>query len=259
MFSTLKAFFRADILHEFDNPFGFLSPYLFVGLNITLFYSLHQWVQPVQQDLFSFFVQGWSLFLVTHRGLEKFVREIRREMSAGTLEMGWASGVSTFSLLGGIALWPFINGFLQMGLAMILGGILTHGVVLHLFGIHFWIAATLGILLYFLIGLVIGSQILMTRRGNSVVTFLSYLGLVLSGVFFPVTALPQWLQFFSSWFPLTHLLKIARGESWLNDPAGIIIFTFLILSGLLGMGLLRYAFWRIRRDGTLAYFASHPT
>jgi ABC-2 type transport system permease protein len=98
------------------------------------------------------------------------------------------------------------------------------------------------------------------RRANPVAVVLGTLSVFLSGVLYPTTVLPSWLQGAGKLLPLTHALAVLRGALLRgSSPAelggslqALAIFA-VVLSGL-GLGLFVVAFRRARVDGSLTHY-----
>jgi len=119
-----------------------------------------------------------------------------------------ATPVSLEDIVAGEILWGATKGFLS-GTAMLL--------VMSLFGLvkSYWAVLTLG--LAFLIGLLFASlSMIVTARAAAYDFFSYYFTLAIapmflfSGIFFPVTNLPDWAQTFAWFLPLTHGVNISR-------------------------------------------------
>jgi lipooligosaccharide transport system permease protein len=119
-----------------------------------------------------------------------------------------ATPVSLEDIVAGEILWGATKGFLS-GTAMLL--------VMSLFGLvkSFWAVLALG--LAFLIGLLFASlSMIITARAAAYDFFSYYFTLAIapmflfSGIFFPVTNLPDWAQTFAWFLPLTHGVSASR-------------------------------------------------
>jgi len=119
-----------------------------------------------------------------------------------------ATPVSLEDIVAGEILWGATKGFLS-GTAMLL--------VMSLFGLvkSYWAVLALG--LAFLIGLLFASlSMIVTARAAAYDFFSYYFTLAIapmflfSGIFFPVTNLPDWAQTFAWFLPLTHGVDISR-------------------------------------------------
>lgn len=242
----LSAFFRRDLVDEANNIFGTFLRYVFVVCNVCLFYFLYHWMRPDVQGAFSFFVTGWAFFLLTHQGLEGLVQAFQREMDLRMLEVFGSLGLSPLRLFAGLAFWPFVKAFFQMSLVLLVGEMLSPGSGRSVIDFSFWAGVFFGILIYFWVGVVIGSCLLMFKRLGGLVNLFSFANLVLAGVFYPSEILPAGIRFFSPLLPLTHLLQSVR--SGFFDGGLLIWLAFL---GAVSIFCLHCAYRWARKEGSL--------
>jgi ABC-2 type transport system permease protein len=110
------------------------------------------------------------------------------------------------------------------------------------------------------IGILSASFIMVFKRGNPINFLIGSLSTLLSGVYYPVTVLPAWLQVAARFFPLTYSLEAMRRAVLTGAPLSALLREVLLLAAfailLLPLGLLafRYAVRQARRDGSLAQF-----
>lgn len=91
------------------------------------------------------------------------------------------------------------------------------------------------------IGILWAGVVLLIKRGEAVMTAMGYVVLLLSGVFFPVSMLPAWMQPFSAMIPLTYALEgmrfaLLKGVG-VSDQAGLLVQLSLFAAGLLAAGI----------------------
>lgn len=110
------------------------------------------------------------------------------------------------------------------------------------------------------IGVLWAGIVLLVKRGEALMTILSTLVLLLSGVLFPATLLPGWLQRLAHLIPLTDgltgmRLALLQGASF-TDLASILIRLAVFALVLLCAGIagFNYAVAIARRRGSLAQY-----
>jgi ABC-2 type transport system permease protein len=110
------------------------------------------------------------------------------------------------------------------------------------------------------LGLLTAAGTMLTRRSNPVALVLGAASVFLSGVLYPVSVLPGWLQSVGRFLPLTHALEALRRALLTGaSPAELIpSLGVLALFGCLltpaGLGLFVYALRRARVDGSLTHY-----
>ena len=98
------------------------------------------------------------------------------------------------------------------------------------------------------------------QKGSAVVWLFSSLAWLLTGMTFPVSVLPPWLQKLAALIPVTHSLDglrmaMVKGASWsaLAAPlAALLAFAVLLLP--LSLWLFGRALRRARIEGTLSFY-----
>lgn len=94
---------------------------------------------------------------------------------------------------------------------------------------------------------------------NPVKLLVSFAALLLSGIYFPPSVLPGWLQELGAWLPHTHALRAARlclsGQATLGAPqiAGDLLFLLKFTVVTLPLGVLLFAagMRAVQREGSL--------
>ena len=109
-------------------------------------------------------------------------------------------------------------------------------------------------------GLLAGAGTMLVRRANPVAVVMGTLSVFLSGVLYPVTVLPAWLQAAGKLLPLTHALTVMRGSLLQGaSPAALApslqaLAAFAVAMGGLGLALFAVALRRARVDGSLTHY-----
>ena len=132
------------------------------------------------------------------------------EKHVGTMPVLIASPVGLFTLFTGMALFQILAGFLT--------AIISLGYAVFIFGLdlsamHYGVMAAIVVITAFSmagLGMMIGAIGTYLRTGMIIASVISYVGLVLCGVNFPVSYLPGWLQPVAYTLPLTYAVEAAR-------------------------------------------------
>ena len=110
------------------------------------------------------------------------------------------------------------------------------------------------------IGIIAAAVIMVVKRGNPVTVIFASVANLVSGVYYPVEVLPDWLQVISRLMPLTYALRLMRkallaGASWselANDFMALLAFCLILFP--LSLVVFRTAVQRARLEGTLAHY-----
>jgi len=222
------------------------------GLNQTyktpLNYSLAQIVPynvqttgivPGQTNYFQFVAPGIMAMVVMMSIMTGLPHAISYEREVGTLDGMLAAPVHRMSILGGKVIAQTTRGMLQ-GIMILVLSIILFGVV-----IQGSIALVLGLLLLSVFSLV-GLGILITSFASTeetatmIMMTLTFPMMFLSGVFFPLQQMPQFMQVIAQFLPLTYAVSALRRVMVLGAGIPAISTDIIILFGF-GVVLLSVA------------------
>ena len=109
------------------------------------------------------------------------------------------------------------------------------------------------------LGMLIGGVGIHLRTSAIIANVVAYLGLLISGVNFPLSYLPEWVQVFSHMMPLTYAVEATRGAvdgaslTELLEPLGYMISLGLLFT-LVAWYAFRFFERRSRISGTMDSF-----
>jgi ABC-2 type transport system permease protein len=264
----LSAFMRRDFLVQWSYRMSFLTS--FVGLfgGALIFYFIGKMVDPAsiptvdgkQVSYLEFAVIGMTLGGFVHLGLERVSAALRNEQLMGTLESLLTTPTSSQTIQVGSILFDLIFIPLRMALLLLMLG-LVFGLGLDVGGVP----QALVLLAFFMpfvwgLGILAAAITLTFRRGAGIVGLATGALTLISGLYFPLTLLPGWLETASAANPLsiaaTGLREALLGDTgWGSIGGDILILTPLsILSILVGALAFKLALTRERRLGTLGAY-----
>jgi ABC-2 type transport system permease protein len=264
----LSAFVRRDFLVQWSYRLSFLTS--FVGLfgGALIFYFIGKMVDPStiptvggkQVSYLEFAVVGMTLGGFVHLGLERVSAALRNEQLMGTLESLLTTPTSSQTIQVGSILFDLIFIPLRMALLLLMLG-LVFGLGLDIGGVP----QALVLLVFFMpfvwgLGILAAAITLTFRRGAGIVG-LATAGLTLiSGLYFPLALLPNWLETVSAANPLTIAASGLRDALLGNTGWGsiggdlLILLPLSIVSILVGALAFKLALTRERRLGTLGAY-----
>ena len=177
----------------------------------------------------------------------------------GTMQVLMTSPANLYVVFLGMSLFSMLTGFMTVGLSL--------GYAVFIFGVNFSAVNIVSMLVVMLItavtmscvGMAIGSIGLYLRTSVILANVIAYIGLVISGVNFPVSDLPGWVQPIAHAYPLTYAVDAMRGAI---DGKGIMdMSTEIGMMVLLGVifAVLSYLLFiyfekRTRKSGKLDSF-----
>lgn len=181
------------------------------------------------------------------------------EKHVGTMPVLISSPSGLFTIFTGMALFQILAGFLTV--------IVSLGYAVFIFGLdlsamNYEVMAAIVIITAFSmagLGMMIGAIGIYLRTGMILASVVSYIGLVLCGVNFPVSYLPTWLQPVSYSLPLTYAVEAARAAAEGATLTEVFpeIGMMLLLGGamlILSWFMLRGFERMVRRNGSYEAF-----
>lgn len=268
MLKRLFALIKKDFLVESSYKFAFLSNILSVFVSILIYFFIdklfgQKMVSHLEEfgvNYFSYVLLSMAFFSYVGVGLGSFADRIQSEQAQGTLEAILLTPTGISTILFSMALWNLLFATIDMAIYIILA--------VFLFKINFVnmnILSTLVILLLTItsfsgLGILSASFIMIFKRGNPLNWVISNVEGLISGVYFPITVLPAWLQFMAKFFPITYAIRavelaVYRGYSLFQlrkEIAFLFLFSLLLLP--LSLAVFKYVLRKAKMDGSLTQY-----
>ena len=263
----LLLFFKRDlrIASTYRSPFVLEIVEALFGA--AMFYYVARFVDspelkhslPHGTTYFAYSLVGFAFFDYLHAALDSFDRSLEEARDTGTLEPLLVTQVPLPVIIAGSAVYPFLATTLRI--AVYLGwGALLFGFPLQSANWLTVIVVLLATLLAFSgMGILSSAYLLLFKRGNPAKWFLLSVSGVAGGMLFPVSILPDWLQFVAHMNPVTYALDAMR--SALLDGANVlqiahplsILLLFAVILLPLSIGTFSWALRRTKTTGTLSH------
>jgi ABC-2 type transport system permease protein len=264
----LPAFIRRDFLVALSYRFAFFSDALGLVSLTFVFYFIGKMVDSSQLPTYGgqpvtyieFAAIGLALGVFTQFGLDRVGAAIRSEQMMGTLESLLVTPTASGTIQVGSVAFNFLYLPVRTVLFLV---VLAIG-----FGLHFepsGILPALAILVVYIpfvwgLGVAGAAYALTFRRGAGVVgVVVMGLGLV-SGVYFPLDLLPDWIASIAQYNPIALAIASMRevllgGSGWSSVGSDVALLAVMsVVSLFLGLGSFRLAMRRERRLGTLGLY-----
>ncbi len=259
----LQAFLRRDWANKLSYRLDFvwhLGSLFFFGL--LLFFlsaALPGFSEGRKVDgYFAFAIVGYAMADAMWACLRSFASAIRHDQVVGTLEAMVASSTPLWKLVLNSGGYPFLYAalrlFLMLGMAAALGaGFALPQVILAL------PVLLLSLAVFASLGVISAAMILIIKQGDPVAAIIGAVSYLFSGTIYPVSALPDSLEWVARCLPLTYSIDAVRGilldNGSLGDVAGSItaLVISLVVCSLLAMVSLRVAHRMVRVNGIQQY------
>jgi ABC-2 type transport system permease protein len=266
--TKLLAFTAHGLRLALSYRLNFASRYVAMLTSIAFFYFLAQVFHASQSrvlqnygsDYFGFLLLGGAFSTYLGLCLRTFSERLREELLMGTLEpLVVTATPMTLSLLG-ISLWTLIEGAFIAVLQVTLGAVLLGADYSRANWLSVIVVSLISLVCLVAWGIASASFTLIFKRSDPINWFVGAITYVFSGVFFPISILPPWLQIISYVIPLTYALEAMRGAmlvgrtlSELGLPLlALTLFTVLLLP--LSILALRRAINYLRETGSLSHY-----
>lgn len=264
----LPAFLRRDLLVAWSYRVAFVSDFVNLGGQVLLFYFVGQMIDQSKLPTFAgtevtyleFAAVGIALAVFLQLGLDRVASALRGEQLMGTLESLLVTPTAPATIqLGSVAFdlvyIPLRTAIFLVAVAMI-------------FGLHFDVAGLAPALLVLLVfipfvwglGVASAALIMTFRRGGGLVG-MGVVGLgLISGIYFPLSLLPDWLASIAVYNPIAIAIQGMReallaGVGWSEIARDVAVLAPMSAASLLlGFAAFRLALRRERRLGTLGLY-----
>jgi ABC-2 type transport system permease protein len=212
------SFFHRDATIALSYRSAFIAGLLGNVLLLYIFYYIGQLISPGQNpalapyggSYLAFMLVGLALTDCVGVSLTTFGSQIREGQLTGTLEATLLSPVPLTLILLFSSLWAYFFSAIRFLLYLGVGSVL--------YGVQLGNADLLSAIVIFALtvvsfaGIGIGwaSVILLVKRGEAILTTISVVVILISGVVFPRSLMPGWMQQLAEFVPLTHALDGMR-------------------------------------------------
>jgi ABC-2 type transport system permease protein len=232
------AFFHRDATIALSYRSAFIASLLGNVLLLYIFYYIGQLIAPGQNpalapyggSYLAFMLVGLALTDCVGVSLTTFGSQIREGQLTGTLEATLLSPVPLAVILLFSSLWAYCFSAIRFVLYLVVGGVL-YGVQLgnaNLLSAAAIFALT--VISFAGVGIAWASVILLVKRGEAILATISVVVILISGVVFPRTLMPGWIQQLAEFVPLTPALDGMRLALLRGDGVGDLAGTMLRLS-----------------------------
>ena len=259
--SAAGAIFKRDLLIFTSYRTRLFSTLFSTVVSLVLFYYVSRLVRSdavgSPDDYFAFVVVGLIIFGVLTSTMSTPVATVRAELQAGTFERMVLSPFGPVRSVASLLLFPVVLA-LALGLVSLAFAGVVFGLDLRWSTVPLAIpVAALGALAFAPFGLAMAAAVVVFKQTNAGATLVITAVTLLAGVYFPVTLLPDWIEWASEVQPFTPAVDLLRNllvGTPLTDPAGVELAKlagFALVTLPLAVLLLRAAVRHSRRRGTI--------
>jgi ABC-2 type transport system permease protein len=214
---------------------------------------------PQSGGYFAFSLIGFVFLDYLSAAMNTFENSLVEARDSGTLEHLLVTQTPLPIILAGSAIYPFVATTLRIAIYLAWGAA-VFGFPLRDANWAAVVAVLIATLLAFSgLGILSASYLLLFKRGNPAKWFLLGVSSVVGGMLFPVSVLPDWLQFVARLNPVTYALDAMRAA--LLGGAGLqavgrpllVLCVFAVVLLPLSMGVFAWSLRRTKATGTLMH------
>jgi ABC-2 type transport system permease protein len=258
----LRAFLARDLFIARSYRVALIAEVVTGLANLLLYYFISRTFESASADLgaapdyFAFAAVGAAVAVVLHASMAATAVSIRQEQLTGTLEATVSQPVSPAGLALGISGLPFLGAGVRVAAYL--------GLASALLGLDLSDADFAGAALVLVttaaalagVGVASAAMVLVVKRGDAITGLLSFTIVMLSGAFFPISVLPDWLQPIGEVLPTRFAFDGLRaalfGGSWSDDVLWLLVYAVVLLP--LSVLAFARAMAHTRRAGTMAEY-----
>ena len=251
-----RAIWRRDLLLLREAPLGLLLTLASTVLGVLVFGLLGRFVGR-GTGYITFVITGIVFLRIVDAVVQAPGQGLREERSRGSLEVLIDAPQPAYALVLASGLVPALRGLLEGAVAFGLATVVFGGVPAPGWrGLVALPAAVLGLLLLALaFGLLMAAAGMQSRAATAAGSFFGLAIAMTAGVYFPRTALPEWLRVASELSPFTAALNGLRAALTHGGQLGASLAVTLgsaALLGAAGAALMTRAVRQARESGAFA-------
>lgn len=269
MFHSAFAFVKRDFLVAVSYKTAFAAEVVFgvIFKVITFFYigkvfggSVNPSLAAYDNNYFAFLLIGVALMDFMYTSLETFDTNIRESQMMGTLEIILLSPIKLSQMLLFSSLWAYIFTTVRFLFYLFWGVVLFDLDVGDGDPFTAVIFLLLSILCFAPLGILSATVIMVFKKGTWFRTLVSGVSVLLGGVVYPLSVLPDWIMGFTYFIPMTHALNGMRhallsGQNLMvlwEEALFLVVFALIFLP--ISIAVFQLGVNRCKETGTLTHY-----
>jgi ABC-2 type transport system permease protein len=264
----MKIFFYRDLISDATYKTAFLLQLIGMFVSVLTYFFLSRLMgdigirhlAPYGGNYFAFVLIGIAFISYLNVSITGLARIIREGQMLGTLEAILVTPTSIPTVIFSSSLYGFFWATINVVIYLLFGSICFD---LHLEQANLT-AAFIILLLTIVsstgIGIMSASFIMMIKRGDPIGWLFASVSGLIGGLYYPLSVLPEWLQFAAKLLPVTHSLEgmrmaILNGHSLSQlAPTVMILCLFSILILPSSLVMFQKAVIKAKQDGSLTHY-----
>ena len=253
---------KKDFLWEFSYKISFFGQFIGMSLTLITFFFLSKTFENNQThhldiyegDYFLFSIIGIAFLDHFFNLIRSLSFAIRNAQTFGYIDSILQTKRNIISVMLAMLAYPYIKGnikfLLYLFLASLLGG---HSLTIEAYALS---SIVLFFSSIFFVGIAFlsGAFVLVYKQANPINYLANILVSIFSGIIYPVSVLPNYLQIISEIIPATYSLELLRNIIFSqNFEFKIDVINTLLIPSIIAAGsfiVFNFAITKIKRDGT---------
>ena len=267
-FNRSLAFFKKDLINQTSYRLSFFLNILSIFIAVYVFFIFsklfegsNNYLEKFGNNYFFFLIIGISISDVVLRISSVINTEVRNYQLTGMFEEIINLKAPIIELLSYSFIYPIVFSIFRLLIFLLFAVIFFDlpldftNIGLIMFAISLTLISCIGI------AYIAGAYALAFKKGNPLSAINQLSVMILGGVFFPTTILPDWLNYISQFIPITHALEIIRylfiSDNFLNSEVikhfySLALLSFCFLS--IGLIVCHFAIKNGKKNGTLTIY-----
>jgi ABC-2 type transport system permease protein len=262
--AVLRAIARRDFLVVRSYRLSLASQTVFGVLDLVVYFFISETFGGFDSaslqgapSYFAFAAVGVILGAVVDATSVSVASRLREEQLTGTLEAVTTQPLTPVELCTGLVSFPFLFAALRAGLYLVVASFwmdldVSHtswpGVAATLIGAAFALAP---------IGILAAALVLVVKRGVVLAGALVYAMTILGGALFPISVLPDWLEWLGKAMPVRFAFDGVRdalftGQGW--GPDALALFAFGVALAPVALAAFALALRHAKKAGTVSEY-----
>ena len=262
------AFLKKDLINQTSYRLSFFLNILSIFIAVYVFFIFsklfegsNNYLEKFGNNYFFFLIIGISISDVVLRISSVINTEVRNYQLTGMFEEIINLKAPIIELLSYSFIYPIVYSIFRLLIFLFFAVIFFDlsldftNLGLIVFAIFLTLTSCVGI------AYIAGAYALAFKKGNPLSAINQLSVMILGGVFFPTTILPDWLNYISQFIPVTHALEIIRylfvSDNFLNFEVIKHFYSLALLSlCFLSIGLVvcQFAIKNGKKNGTLTIY-----
>lgn len=261
-------FLRRDFIEETSYKLSFAMQIFGIVSSTLVYFFLSKllgdagtkYLKPYGGNYFSFVLIGVAFFSYLGVSVQGISSSIREGQKLGTLEALLVTQTEIPTIIVSSSLYSFLWASFKVAVYLFLGvaafGIDTGKANLAVAGL----ILLLTIVSFTSVGIISAGFVMVLKRGDPVGWIFTSLSALLGGLYYPVSVLPDWLQYVSYLLPVTYALEgmrlaLLKGYSFhelLPNITSLALFSCIVMP--LSVVFFTYAVRRAKKEGSLTHY-----